>query len=548
MRLLAFLFSTLQSSKTATVVTSPFWNNLKLVNKLHDPPPVEILKEIQKNPWKGALEPVDPAGIPLHEAKVIEGEIPTDLKGVLCRNGAGRIRIGDTKYGGWFDGDGFVTCLSIDGASQKATYAGKYVETKRFKSQQRIQQKQGNVPVGEAGVWTKRGEGKWWQNLIQMPTNPSNTNVLFFPNPKDEKTPIMYALAEGGDPVQMDPKNLKTIGPTALKSKSGERVKSFFSAHTTEDPVTGEVFNHGLVIGPQIKLNLMKLDGFGNLLKQHATDLPFTVMVHDNVISQRFFVALLPPWLTTMKSIFETIFGGNSLAKQFSWNPQGDTETTAMIFSKETLKCVVKVALPLLSTYHLIDAFEDDNDPNILTLRILVHDPNPSARAISEAACEDIYKATNIPLCSLMEYKVDVKAARLLSGRKIIPAAAPCELPDVNAKWGYRKRYVYTNSRENGVECYTNSIQKIDLELETCSDVISFGEGVYAGGPLFVPKENAHDEDDGYIFTQLYRSKDHGSDVCILDAKTMQKIALLRLDARVPFQFHGTWYGGFTQS
>ena len=44
--------------------------------------------------------------------------LPAHLAGVLCRNGSGRIRVGSKRYGHWFDGDGIVSKLTIDGKTQ----------------------------------------------------------------------------------------------------------------------------------------------------------------------------------------------------------------------------------------------------------------------------------------------------------------------------------------------------------------------------------------------------------------------------------------------
>ena len=143
----------------------------------------------------------------------------------------------------------------------------------------------------------------------------------------------------------------------------------------------------------------------------------------------------------------------------------------------------------------------------------------------------------------MMEYHIDIHECRMVSSRPVAPKAALCEFPEMNNAWGHRKRYAYTNTREEGVD-FTNSLQKVDMDTGECSDLISFGDGVYAGSPVFVPKDSAQKEDDGYIFTQLYRAKDHSSDVCILDATSMKKLAQLRLAKPVPYQFHGCWYPG----
>jgi all-trans-8'-apo-beta-carotenal 15,15'-oxygenase len=406
-------------------------------------------------------------------------------------------------------------------------------------------------PLAKAGYWTKRGTGKWWQSLFAIPTNPANTNMMFInnnPNDNDRAgtKPSLYALCEGGLPYELDPSTLETKGEVRFTSSSGELMKPFFSAHYSRDPITKNIFNHGVVIGPKPELNIVKLDPTGQMIQQAAVKLPQLTLVHDNVISENYLILLLPPWSTPgVSAILKSLLGGKSLGQQFSWNAKASSETIALIFSKDSLECVARIPLPLLSTFHLIDAYEEPENPNFLILRTLVY-PEES-RGELEANFEDMYSAKNIPICHFMEYRMDVASRQMLSSRRIAPEAAPCELPEVNSQWGFRKQYVYVNVRQPGAD-FLDSLQKVDLESGTCSDVISFGEGVFAGSPVFCAKPDAKTEDDGYLLTQLYRSHDHGSDVCILDAKTMNNLALLRLNAPVPYQFHGVFFEGFTQT
>ena len=60
----------------------------------------------------------------------IEGEIPRDLVGTFFRNGPGRQRIGETKYGHWFDGDGMLAAFTFrDG---RAHFKNAYVRTPKY--------------------------------------------------------------------------------------------------------------------------------------------------------------------------------------------------------------------------------------------------------------------------------------------------------------------------------------------------------------------------------------------------------------------------------
>jgi carotenoid cleavage dioxygenase-like enzyme len=523
------------------------------------------LKKIQEQPWRGGLEPVDgTVGIPLHDAKVVEGKVPSDLTGMLCRNGPGRIRIGSSQYGHWFDGDGFVTQLALDGRLQRATFQGRYVETDRFVLQKKVTAQylssldyyddytdKRTIPFARSGVWTKAGTGGRFENLFKIPTNPANTNVIFLdPNNKDrQQTPKLYAIAEGGDPVQLDTETLKTIGSSKIQNKDRTKVsKSFFSAHYKVDPKTKEIFNHGMSLAFQTAVNVMRLSPSGELLQQSSIALPSLCFIHDNALSENYFVLILPPYTINRSSLLESLLGGEPFGKKFRWNNEGRKEhnhTMAMVFSKKTLECVAQIPLELLSTYHLIDAFEEHDsstDTTLLSVRLLVHGPPPSERIQVEECFSDLYRSGPLPLCQIMQYTMDVQRATVTYSRQVAPDARPCELPDANQSWGYKKRFLYTNVREDRAS-FTNSIQKVDMETGKCSDVVSFGDGTYAGAPIFLPTEPAgEDEDDGYILTQVYRSYEHRSDIAILDAKMMKVVTLLQLDTHIPYQFHGAWY------
>ena len=555
--------------------SSSFWNNEDLVYKTitEDPPPQDVLKQIQEQPWRGGLEPVQPisGGIPRHEARVIQGEIPKDLSGVLCRNGSGRIRVGSKRYGHWFDGDGIVTKLTVDGLNQQATYEAKYVQTKRFTAQQELQRKSGSsqqedqIYLPYPGAWTKRGTGNWWENMFRIPINPSNTNCLIVPNKEvsgdDGRSPLssklkLYALAEGGLPIEMDADTLDTRfdgkGVSNIGAKNSDAtIGSCFSAHYVQDPISGDIFNHGLVLGPIPTLNVMRFDRFGTLRNQKTTKLPFSTMIHDLTQTENHLVIVVNPYISPPMAILDVYLGRTSIGETYAWNPNNEqTQTLVMVFSKDTLECVGRIALPLFSTYHMIDAYESGTSSTILTLRTLIHDgPIETIRRDVEQSFKDMYSASNIPNCRIMEYTMELSSERLLSERPLASGiAAPCEFPEINASWAsFRHRYTYTNVREPSSD-FLNGLQKVDLDgddgsgNDRSSKVVSFGEGVYAGAPVFVSKPQPTSEDDGYILSQLYRSNEHNTDICILDARTMETLTLLRLDSSIPYQFHGAWW------
>jgi carotenoid cleavage dioxygenase len=60
---------------------------------------------------------------------------------------------------------------------------------------------------------------------------------------------------------------------------------------------------------------------------------------------------------------------------------------------------------------------------------------------------------------------------------------------------------------------------------------------------VFVPREGATDEDDGWVLSYVYDNATDRSDVVILDAQDFGggPVATIELPVRVPFGFHGNW-------
>ena len=61
--------------------------------------------------------------------------------------------------------------------------------------------------------------------------------------------------------------------------------------------------------------------------------------------------------------------------------------------------------------------------------------------------------------------------------------------------------------------------------------------------PVFVPREGATAEDDGWVLAYVYDATTDRSDVVVLDAQdfTGEPVATVHLPVRVPFGFHGNW-------
>lgn len=81
---------------------------------------------------------------------------------------------------------------------------------------------------------------------------------------------------------------------------------------------------------------------------------------------------------------------------------------------------------------------------------------------------------------------------------------------------------------------------KTDVTRGT-TEVHDFGPGRATMEPVFVPREGASAEDDGYILACVYNAERNASELTILSAQdfTAAPLATIELPVRVPFGFRG---------
>jgi carotenoid cleavage dioxygenase len=85
-------------------------------------------------------------------------------------------------------------------------------------------------------------------------------------------------------------------------------------------------------------------------------------------------------------------------------------------------------------------------------------------------------------------------------------------------------------------------IRKYDHQTRT-SQLHSEGDDRVFLEPVFVPRAEDADEDDGWIMAYVYDRREDRSDVVIIEAQDFSAgpVATVHLPRRVPYGFHGNW-------
>ncbi|MFX0574577.1 carotenoid oxygenase family protein [Nocardia nepalensis] len=117
------------------------------------------------------------------------------------------------------------------------------------------------------------------------------------------------------------------------------------------------------------------------------------------------------------------------------------------------------------------------------------------------------------------------------------------EFPRVDERLvGRRHRFGYAVGLALGAQGtqVSDAILKHDA-VTGSTRVVRFGEGREPGEFVFVPSAPDAAEDDGVAMGFVYDRTTDRSDLVLLDAQTLETVAMVHLPARVPHGFHGNW-------
>jgi carotenoid cleavage dioxygenase len=116
------------------------------------------------------------------------------------------------------------------------------------------------------------------------------------------------------------------------------------------------------------------------------------------------------------------------------------------------------------------------------------------------------------------------------------------EFPRIDDRRGRRDyRYAYA-AHWWGDKVSSGPAYKYDVSRAS-TEVHDFGPGCAPLEPVFVSRNGATDEDDGYVISYVFNAERNASEVVILSAQdfTGSPLAVTELPVRVPFGFHGDW-------
>ena len=451
----------------------------------------------QANPYLDAnFAPVD-REIATETLQVI-GELPQELSGMFLRNGPNPQFSPLGQYH-WFDGDGMLHGVRIHNG--KASYRNRYIRTKGWQIEHE---------AGKA-IWSGLLEPPQMDNPYGPSKNTANTALAWHAG-------TMLATWEGGAPHAIDIPKLETIGEYTY---NGE-LSSSFTAHPKIDPVTGEMMFFGYSFAPPY-LKYSVVSPTGELLRTVPIDIPAAVMMHDFAITENYTVFMDLP-LTFSRSRMQRgeppLMFESDKPSRFGILPRHGDNSNIRWFEGST--CYV---------FHTLNAYEQEDEVVLIACRM-----NSTNVLMSEDTASALEE--NIP--QLYQWRFNLNTGRV-SEEKLDSAAS--DFPRVNENFlGRQTRYGYAGRMTRDPLPLFDGVIKYDLN-NSSSQVHQFESGCYGGEAVFAPHPNAQAEDEGWLITFIYNSKEETSELVVIDAKDVasEPVARVLIPQRVPYGFHGTW-------
>ncbi|MFJ4865632.1 MULTISPECIES: carotenoid oxygenase family protein [unclassified Streptomyces] len=419
---------------------------------------------------------------------IVEGTLPPELNGRLVRNGH-NPKPGVTPTH-WFKGSGMVHGIRLrEGRAE--WYRNRWVYTPALEG---------------APYMTERGP--------DLTASAAGTHII-------EHAGRLLALCEANLPFELTAE-LDTVGAYDF----GGKLRGAMTAHPKEDPVTGELHFFGSSPFPPF-LTYYVSDAKGHIV--HDAEVPgaTAALKHDFALTRRHVVFVEGN---------VTFDHAEASGIPYSWNDHQPSRIGVMPRGEGGAGRVRWFSIEPGNMLHVSNAYEDgqgrivlegptvDREGFRLSWNWWVGAPGRGSEPVSRSYTR--------------RWVLDMAAGTV--DEQIIDDL-PVEFPTLNEEYlGAENRYQYAISfpDENGLGGY--GVVKYDRSTGA-RRVHRVGDARLPSEAVFVAAADATGEDDGYLLTVVSDLKQDASQLLVLDASDLERVATVHLPHRVGAGLHGSW-------
>jgi len=456
------------------------------------------------------------AEIDLAGLEVIQGEVPRQLSGGFFR------LIGDRKWPAFVENDIFM--LGEDGMAScfyfkdgRVDFKMRYVRTPRFVAEEK---------AGRALFGDYRNPFTDDPSVAGLSRGTANVTMLAHAGK-------LFAMKEDSPVIEMDPFTLETIGEYDW---GGAVTAKAITAHPKIDPRTGELIFFGYcAAGPATRdIAYYEADAEGRIIHEAWFEAPYTCMVHDIMVTERYIVFPITPlrheleWLKRHEPAFK-------------WDPN-EAVYLGVLPRKGNGDQVRWFKGPNQCHGHTVGAFDDGRyiyADNTFSKRSFFHFfPNIDGSEFNPDDAKPYLKRVVID----MESEGDTFTEHQLF-------EYPCELPRIDTRFETMNYNFVTMNlldvpEQERIGRGFQWVATMDINGNKPSKIYYAGHDCSLGEPQFVPKSNDAPEGEGYILTVVGKHQEMRSELLILDASDINAppVATVALPFRLRSTGHGYWY------
>ncbi|MBW4618229.1 MAG: carotenoid oxygenase family protein [Cyanosarcina radialis HA8281-LM2] len=446
----------------------------------------------------------------------VEGQIPAELTGTLFRNGPALFDVNGQRIHHPFDGDGMVCAIAFN--EGRAHFRNRLVRTTAFEDERAA----GKILY--RGVFGTEKAGGWLANAFDIKLkNIANTNVIYWGD-------RLLALWEAAEPYRLDPYTLETIGKDDFYGllPPGKPFGAHPKIDRSRDKDNPTLVNFALEVGLPFKIAIYETDLRGTLKRRYTHNYCGFLFIHDFVVTPNYCLLFNNP-LDFNPLPF--LFGFKGPGQCIKFRP--DRPTEVLVIPRDPAKPMLKIKGKSGFIYHHANAFEEGDEicvDSICYESFFILEPG-----------EDFLKVDfpKMDPGQLWRFRINLKTQTM--GRELLESRC-CEFPVINPqKVAQPHRYVFLGAADipEG-NTPLQAILKLDLETGD-RHLWSAAPHGFNGEPIFVPRPNATQEDDGWVFNLVYDGVNNRSDLVILDGRDLSLLARLHLKHHIPYGLHGCW-------
>lgn len=437
------------------------------------------------------------------ELKDIEGELPSELLGTLYRTAPGESERFGVSFKHLFDGDAFLSGYSFrDG---KVTLRAQFLDTP-----QRLQeQAAGEMIYSEFGTTTAKARGG---------KNQPSVNVIAWDG-------RLLGLSEGGHPTAIDPKTLRFQESWDFHGTlSGGHS---FTAHPKFDP-QGVGYCFGTVQGRSMAINVYRMEKDGKLTLLHSLPQTEYFMVHDMILSKDHIILIVPPVTFDLQSMMS---GNGTPADCLRYAE--DQPLRILIMRKDGEGKPIELEEPAGMVFHHGNAFETEG---ILTLDTFL---SPDGRILDQLYDWAADKMPVLEPSQVTRMNIDLEQGEILDQDVI---GEQEEFPRYDERRGGTDlRYLYSACRTPKDDALApQALMRHDLH-EGREELLATEAHQTVAEPVFVPRLDKGDEDDGWILQLGYDGKRDETFLDVVDGKAFERQARIWTGTHLPLGFHGNF-------